>query len=235
MSLSDSQPTSDYAIIDDRLELQGRFVVDAGCGSLKLARHLSERGASVLAVDPDPVQAKKNRAAEVIPNVGFVESSADAIPVETGGTDGVIFSYSLHHIPTAMLPRVFDEVFRILKPEGFLYVLEPVADGALYDVMKLFHNETQIRAEAQTALDSLVQHRFKQAEDFSYYRRQSYTGWEEFANHYAGLSYNAGYTEAQVRDEQVQRRFESLGAPLGYAFEVPMRVRYFTGVKSTPA
>ena len=47
---------------------------------------------------------------------------------------------------------VFQEVLRVLKPSGFLYVLEPVAAGDLNDIMRLFHDEAAVRSAAQAAI-----------------------------------------------------------------------------------
>jgi len=233
--MRDLGTTTDLAVLDQQLVLQGQFVIDAGCGDLQLAKHLAQQGASVLAIDPDPVQAKKNRAADVIPNVGFAETGAESLPVEPASVDGVIFSYSLHHVPKSLYPAVFTEIFRVLKPEGFLYVIEPVAAGNLNEIVQLFHDERVVRREAQQALDTLARPRFASADDITFQCQLDYTGWEQFAKHYAGLSYNANYTEAQVRDEVVRERFETLGAPDKYSFQAPMRVAHFSGVSGTVA
>ena len=213
-------------VMDSLLKPANLFLIDAGCGDMSLTRELSKRGANVLAIDPDPIQAEKNRALSTIPNVGFAETGADELPVEDSSIDGILFSYSLHHVPEALYPAVFREALRVLKPDGFLYVLEPVAGGDLYDVMSMFHDETQVRAQAQEALKRYANPAFEQVQTFSWYREAKYTGWEEFANHYAGLSYNASYTEEQIRAPDVQHRFESLGRATNYRFEVPMLLTF---------
>ena len=83
-------------VINHFVSLDGKFVIDAGCGSMTFTRLLLELGARVLAIDPDPVQAKLNRAAEPLANLEFVESGAELLPVESRSVDGVFFSYSLH-------------------------------------------------------------------------------------------------------------------------------------------
>lgn len=222
--------TSNFDVIEQKLSLRGKFVIDAGCGDMSLSRHLAEQGASVLAIDPDPVQARLNQQAETIPNVGFAETTADALPVEPGSVDGVIFSYSLHHIPKSAYPAVFNEVLRVLKPSGFLYVMEPVAAGEYNDIMSLFHDEKQVRADAQAALDQWVRPHFKVVEDFTYHVSADYKSWDQFADKFVGLSYNANYTEEQVRAPAVRERFEALGAPLNYTFNCPVQVSYFQGI-----
>ena len=62
---------TDLDVIDRYLDVSGLFVVEAGCGNMALSKALATRGASVLAIDPDPVQAAKNEQADIIPNVGL--------------------------------------------------------------------------------------------------------------------------------------------------------------------
>lgn len=223
---------TNFDVIDEKVSLKGKFIIDAGCGDMGLSRRLAEKGASVLAIDPDPIQAKINQAADVIPNVGFAETAADSLPVEPASVDGIIFSYSLHHVPKESYSSVFHEVLRVLKPDGFLYILEPVASGDYNDVMALFHDEKQVRADAQAALDRYVRPRFQEAEDFTYHVKSVYQGWDDFSERYANSSYNANYTAEQVRDQAVQDRFEAVGAPLNYQFDCPVQVSFFTGVKN---
>lgn len=222
---------TDLDAIDRFIEPAGRFFVEAGCGDMKLSRALAERGANVLAIDPDPVQAARNNKAEIIPNVGFVETGAQSIPVESGSIDGVLFPYSLHHVPASLFADVFEEVRRILKKDGFVYVMEPVAAGALNEVMRLFHDESAVRAAAQKALDTFAIPFFRQVTVVEYRIPVHYQSWEDYATRYAGKSYNTNYTEAQVRAESVKQRFHEVGEPLNFHFESPMRVTLLQEMK----
>lgn len=217
---------TDLEALDQFLTVAGLFLVDAGCGNMHLSRALAARGASVLAIDPDPIQARENQQAETVANVGFAQTGADAIPVESQSVDGVLFPYSLHHIPASLYSVVFEELNRILKPDGFLYAMEPVADGDLNEVMRLFHDERAVRQSAQWALDNLGAKYFSEADIINYRIPIQYHSWEEYADRYVGKSYNTNYTEAQVRDGKVRDRFIELGEPTGYAFESPMKVSY---------
>lgn len=215
---------SNLDVLDRCLELNDQFVIDAGCGNMHMSKAMAERGAHVLAIDPDPVQAKKNNAADIINNVGFAETGADTIPVENQSVDGVLFGQSLHHIPQQVHATVFDEVLRILKPDGFLYIMEPVAAGDLNEVTRLFHDESVVRAQAQSSIDTLAVPRFSSGQVIRYARPVKYNSWEQFADNYAGKSFNSDYTESQVRDEQVRQKFIHMGEPIGFNFEAPMLV-----------
>ncbi|MDE2463381.1 MAG: class I SAM-dependent methyltransferase, partial [Alphaproteobacteria bacterium] len=90
---------NDLEAIGALLEVKGLRLVDVGCASGAQDRELVGRGATVLGVEPDPVQAEKNRKAEPLPGLTFVEARAQALPAESQSMDGVFFFRSLHHVP----------------------------------------------------------------------------------------------------------------------------------------
>lgn len=218
-------------VIQQFVSLTDKFVIDAGCGSMVFTRILSELGARVLAIDPDPIQAELNRTAEAVPNIEFVETGADQYPVEAHTVDGVFFSYSLHHISKDLYRQIFAEVARVLKPDGFLYVLEPMG-GPLDDVMKLFHNEEQVRADAQAALEEIAIPAFNSAQVVTYHNEVQYESFEDFAQQYANRTFNAGYTEADVRQPKVQEAYEQKSMP-GHRFQSFKQVMILRGLKQT--
>jgi len=223
---------SDLDAIDRCLNVSDQFLIDAGCGNMHLSKALAERGAHVLAIDPDAQQAKKNQAAQIIANVGFAETGADHLPVENQSVDGVVFSYSLHHIPNELYPAVFSEVMRVLKPDGFLYIIEPVASGDLNEVMRLFHDEASVRAAAQTAIETLAAPHFAQIDVIEYSTPKSYDSWEHFAQRYVGKTFNNGYTEADIRADSVQKKFMEVGEKKQFQFESPMCVTWLRTPKA---
>jgi len=222
---------SDFAVLNRLIRVDGRFIVDAGCGGGRLCRKLAESGAIVLGVEPDPVQAEKNRAADVVPNVSFAQASAAQIPVEPQSVDGIIFGNSLHHVPARDYELVFDEVHRILKPDGFLYVQEPVATGSHQDVMELFHDETEVRLRAYRALVKMAHPAFDRMREVYYDVERSFESFDAFADHYSHLSYNAGkYDGDRVRNNEVKGRFEQHRDVRGggYTLIQPMRVNCYS-------
>ncbi len=216
--------SSDLAELDKLLNVDGLRLVDAGCGSMRFSRALANRGAQVLAIDPDPIQAKLNRDLPAEPNIEFVETGADALPSDDASVDGILFSYSLHHVPMDLYRKVFTEAVRVLKPDGFFCTMEPVAEGELNEVMSLFHDEKQVRADAQLALNTLGKTMFSETQVVEYFNVIQFRGWDEFADHYVKSSYNTNYSVEDVRDSKVEALFEQRGKPLGYRFECPMKI-----------
>jgi len=224
METTDLGTRTDNDVIFEYLSVADTFLIDAGCGDMHLSKTLAKHGASVLAIDPDPIQAEINRNAPTIANVGFAETGADQIPAEDHSVDGVLFPYSFHHIPSELHKTVIDEVLRILVPGGFAYILEPVAQGDLNEVMELFHDERAVRAAVQTLIREYVITRFETAQALSYTQQVQFESWDHFASQYALKSYNTHYNEADVQNEAVQRLFEQHAATNGLNFSAPMLV-----------
>lgn len=222
--------SSDSEVIARFLQIDGLFLVDAGCGDMSFSRDLASRGASVLAIDPDPIQSEKNRQADTVPDLGFVQAGAQQIPVDSGSIDGVVFRYSLHHVPHALHEVVFQELRRVLKPEGFLFIMEPVADGPLNDIMSLFHDEKMVREQAQRSIEIYGMPAFAQSHIISYRVPVQYSSWEHFADTYASKSFNTDYSEADVRAEAVRERFMALGTQSNFRFESSVKVSYLSGL-----
>ena len=217
---------TDLDVIDQCLQPDNQFLIDAGCGNMHLSKALAKRGAHVLAIDPDPLQAEKNRAADVIANVGFTETGADSIPVEDQSVHGILFPYSLHHIPEDVHRKVFDEVLRVLRPDGFVYIMEPVASGKLNEVIRLFHDEERARDTAQRAIETLAMPHFSQVDVIEYKTGIHYDSWEHFVTRYAAKTFNTRYTEADIRAEQVRDKFLEVGEHTNFEFESPTRVTW---------
>lgn len=152
------------AVVDDELDvlaalvpIAGRDIVELGCGAAKLARALLERhpDTRVTGLEVDERQHAKNLAS---PQAGlqFVAAGAQSIPVADASFDLALMLKSLHHVPMPLLAQALSEVARVLRPRGYLYVSEPVYDGPLNDVVRLFNDEGVVRAAAQAAVDAAL-------------------------------------------------------------------------------
>jgi ubiquinone/menaquinone biosynthesis C-methylase UbiE len=158
LAMSDLGIADDLDVFDTVVAVKGRTVVDAGCGAGAFSRQLLERGAQVIALEPDPAQAAQHvQDLARQPGLHFAETGAQAMPCRSGSVDGVVFSKSLHHVPEALMDEALSEALRVLKaPDGFIYVLEPEIEGAFSALMRPFHDETRVRCAARTALDRLA-------------------------------------------------------------------------------
>lgn len=146
------QPRTHDEVLAAHVALAGARVVDVGCGSGALCRALRSRGAEVTGVEcgAEPLQAA--RLADPDHADAYVEGVGQALPLGDGELDAVVYSYALHHVPVEYLDAALVEVARVLRPGGLLYVVEPVAAGPAFEVVRLIDDETEVRAQAQQAL-----------------------------------------------------------------------------------
>lgn len=156
--------TADTPLIADELDVLARLVplpgaqlIELGCGAARLARSLVGRfaGAHVMGLETDMRQHVKNLA-EPQAGLVFLAGGAEHIPLPDGRFDGALMLKSLHHVPVDHMAQALAEVARVLRPGGWLYVSEPVYDGALNDIVKLYNDEGVVRAAAQAALDAAI-------------------------------------------------------------------------------
>jgi ubiquinone/menaquinone biosynthesis C-methylase UbiE len=208
----------------------GLDILDVGCGEGQTSREMAAQGAHVSGFDPfiggtewTPHGPGRYR---------IVRASAEALPVEDGTADLVIFVFSLHHVPGTKLGAALTEAARALKPAGRLMVAEPLAAGAGYYVSQPYHDEGPVRAAAQAALDAFAAPRFSARERFAYTERRRWDDYETFAQRQIRNMRFNGYTEEAVRSPEVRRRFAEMTAEHGGAFDQPVRIDLFSGPRA---
>ena len=89
-----------------------------------------------------------------MPGATFVEAFAEKLPLPDGAANGAVFLNSLHHaaVPGAALR----EAGRVVRAGAPVVVVEPLAHGTYFDVLRLIDDETAVRAAAQDALRRAV-------------------------------------------------------------------------------
>ena len=144
-------------VLADLVPLAGQDIIELGCGAAALARKLLTRypDSRVTGLEVDERQHAKNLAA---PQAGlrFVAGGAEAIPFADASFELALMLKSLHHVPLPVMSRALAEVARVLRPGGHLYVSEPVYDGALNELIRLYNDEGVVRAAAQSAVDAAL-------------------------------------------------------------------------------
>ena len=222
--------TADFEVLDRLVEVSGLRLLDIGCGAGRLTRELATRGATVTGVEPDPIQAAKNREADPMPGVTFVECGAEELGQADGSMDGVFFKYSLHHVPQAAMDKALAEAMRVLKPgSGFLYVIEPVMAGRYSELSRLFHDETEVRISAYQALVRTVAPRFAMHREIHYGDWKEYDSFDQFLDEKLGQSYNDN-KRATVDTPAVRALFETGRNGDGYRFKHALRVNFYQGL-----
>lgn len=219
---------NDLQTVDKLLDLSGLNLVDAGCGGGDTARQMAERGATVLGVEPDPEQAERNRASAPTPGVTLVEAGAEALPAEDNSLDGVFFFRSLHHVPPDLMGPALEEAARVLRPGGFLYVVEPGMGCTFSNMMLPFNDETEVRTLAQRALSQTAAKLLGDPEMYLCRQRPAYPDFETLIERFTNMSFNK-ITRQMIDQPIVRERFEQGRTDKGYVFEQTMLVNIYRG------
>ena len=225
--------TSDLPLIDDELDvlhrlvpLQAQAVIELGCGAARLARDLLRRhpGCHVTGLEVDQRQHAKNLA-EPQPGLVFIEAGAQAVPLPDASFDLALMLKSLHHVPLALLDTALDEVHRVLRQGGGLYVSEPVYDGPLNEIVRLYNDEGVVRAEAQAALDrALARGRWTAAAEQRFEMPVRFADFDDFERRMMRPTF-ADHRLDDAKIATVRAAFEPHQGPDGARFTRPMHVR----------
>ena len=146
------EPTTDLAVLESLVELDGRGVVDIGCGGGGLVRELSARGARVVGVEISEEQLAPALARDDGRGARYLVGRAQALPLEDASMDVAIFMRSLHHVPADELMAALLEARRVLRADGAVYVVEPLAQGDYFELTRIIEDELEARGAAQNAL-----------------------------------------------------------------------------------
>ena len=98
---------------------QGARVLDLGCGPGRDTQHLQARGLRAFGIDLSigMLQEAKRRV-----TWEFVQGDMRKLPLNTDQLDGIWLSAALIHLPRADVPKALEEVRRVLKPGGVLFL-----------------------------------------------------------------------------------------------------------------
>lgn len=221
---SDLGEKSDLEALDHLVDVAGLRVLDEGCGDGRFSIELAKRGATVIGVEPDPIQARKNRAAEPVPGLTYIECGGEALPMSDASQDAVFFFYSLHHVPLELMATALGEAARVLKPEGLLYSLEPMMTGSSFELQRQYHDETEVRTAAQKALHGAAGALFTETARYTYSHSNRHQDFEALVGQVTGASFNQ-ITREMIDTPAAHVAFEAGKTAEGdYAFDQPLLV-----------
>jgi SAM-dependent methyltransferase len=200
-------------------------VIELGCGGAHLSRKLLERFplSEVSALEVDERQHAKNLL-KPQERLHFLQAGAQAIPFEAGQFDLALMLKSLHHVPLDLLAQALAEVHRVLRPQGLLYVSEPVFAGEFNEVVRLFHDEEKVRAAALRAVqDAVASGAWTQLSELHFETPVRFADFADFERRMIGVTF-ADHRLSPATLAAVRERFERHMSADGAHFMRPMRV-----------
>ncbi|MBB6626394.1 class I SAM-dependent methyltransferase [Nocardioides sp. KIGAM211] len=96
------------------------LVLDAGCGTGRMSRHLAGRGLRTVGLDLSHGMVTMARRAQ--PGTSYVVGALGALPYADASFAGVLLWYSTIHTPPDEQSALLSEAARVLRPGGHLLV-----------------------------------------------------------------------------------------------------------------
>jgi len=215
----------DVTVLERAVPVAGRRVLDVGCGGGALVRRLAAAGADAIGLEVSAEQLRPAVAADRDGAATYVVGRAEALPFADASLDVVLFMKSLHHVPGALMARALAEGRRVLRPDGVLYVAEPLAEGPLFELVRLVDDETEVRRLAQEALAGARAAGLRRAETIEYDACPRFRDGAAWRAHLVAVEPERAGAVAALEDE-LQAAFDRLAAPDpegGFRLAAPMR------------
>lgn len=134
-------------------------ILDVACGPGVVTAAIAPGAASVTAFDATEQMLEKARARCAkagLRNVQFRRGDAENLPFEEAQFDGVVTRLAVHHFANPQ--RAFDEMFRVLRPNGTVVIVDVVssedADEAnLQNAIERLRDPSHVRMLPASELD----------------------------------------------------------------------------------
>lgn len=209
----------------ETLNLDNKKILELGCGSASMTKKIASNGENreIIAYEIDEIQHKKNLQLN-INNISFVLSGAQEISLEDNSIDIIFMFKSFHHIPKNLMQKALNEIKRVLKPNGLVYISEPLFLGEQNELVSMFHNEKEVRIDAFNAIKTSVDNeQFKLFKEIFFQTEVTYDDFKDFENKQMNLSYNKNNINTKLYEE-IKNKFNSYNNGKEISFMKPFRV-----------
>ena len=142
-------------------------ILDLGCGTGRHSEILEKNGFRIVGVDISEVATNISEEALNNSHIAFFTGDMKDIRFPDSYFDAVFCFQVIHHAKVYEIWKAFDEITRVLKKDGILFVSLPTKDNK-----HIFENCTKIEPSTYInldCLDGMVPHHFfeeKEVEDF---------------------------------------------------------------------
>ncbi|MDJ0947597.1 MAG: class I SAM-dependent methyltransferase [Alphaproteobacteria bacterium] len=224
-------------VVRELIPLAGQRVVDVGCGDGGLVRMMAKHGAHVVGIETRESALARAHAVPCVSDERYALGRGEDLPIDAGTMDTVVYLNALHHLDVEDQLPAIAEARRVLRLGGCLLVIEPIAQGPYFELMRPIEDETAVRAAAYAALHRGRECGFEIATELLYRIQQRFAAFEAFAERLLQVDESreqrlakeaarmrAAFAESAMREE----------GPDGahFVFDQPMRANLLRAVTS---
>lgn len=153
-------PTDRYiATISAHCAVEGKDILEIGCGKGRITRDLARHAKQVVATDPDGAALEVARKSIAAGNVEFIRAPTGVPDLPPQTFDIVIYTLSFHHVPEQDMEASLQGAAGLLRPGGVIVILEPGDTGSFTETKERFGagsgDETSAKEAAIRAMNSL--------------------------------------------------------------------------------
>jgi len=179
--------------IDAFVNLEGKRVLEVGCGDGRLSSFLSRKAGQLIAIDID--EGRLEKARHTIRDVDFRYGSGESLKFAESSFDLVMYGFSLHHLDGI---AALSEAQRVLAPMGEILILEPTQRSEYTKLVSVFEKEEPfLLKRAAQNINAFVNVVSRQE---TFVVDHSFDNAETFFQHYI-LSYGGGTGNENCRHE----------------------------------
>ena len=138
-------------LIDQAGIRSGDHVLEIGCGTGTLVTVIKRLhpDVTVVGLDPDPkaLARARRKAQRAAVSIQFDRGFSHELPYPDESFDRVFSSFMFHHLDSEVKLKTLSEVRRVLKPGGFLHLLDfggPKSSSNRF-LARLFHSSHRLR------------------------------------------------------------------------------------------
>ena len=217
--------TLDEIYLIETLNLDNKTILELGCGNATMTKQLGSNGLNrkIIACEVDEVQHEKNLKLD-IENIEFKLNGAQKIDLEDESVDMIFMFKSFHHIPYDLMKEALKEIKRVLKPNGLVYISEPLFKGHQNELIAMFHDEQQVRIDAFEHIKEAVEsEQFKLFREIFFQTEVIYENFEDFKAKQMNLTYNDNNITNEL-ENKIKDKFNSFNNGKQTSFMKPFRV-----------
>ncbi|MCI0474155.1 MAG: class I SAM-dependent methyltransferase [Ignavibacteria bacterium] len=158
-------------------DLRNKNLADVGCGNGAVSLELAKAGAKVTGIDKKSIITKID--IRKLKLVKILEGKAEKLPFRNSSIDYLLYSASFHHVPKSKMKTALAEAKRVLKKNGKIIFIEPVAiTGTYYSIARHYREEKEIQKNAYDVIKNSGKYGFMEISENFYYVIRNYAYYE---------------------------------------------------------